>query len=56
MVSGNTSDITREMVFTPVAQSKFDFTADKMIKTEKKRKCETKRAKETNNINEQELE
>ena len=55
-VPGNTSDITSEMVLTPVVQSKFNFTTNKVINTVKKGKCGTKKAKEASSTNDQEPE
>merc|ERR1712215_105852 len=59
---GNSSDIINEMVSplyectTPVVQSKFDFSTNKVVNTVKKGKCGTKKAKEASSINDQEPE
>merc|ERR1712002_717872 len=59
---GNSSDIINETVphlyecTTPVVQSKFDFSKNKVENTVEKGKCGIKKAKEASSINDQEPE
>merc|ERR1712121_579705 len=59
---GNSSDIINETVphlyecTTPVVQSIFDFSKNKVVNTVEKGKCGTKKAKEASSINDQEPE
>ena len=59
---GNSSDIINEAVpslyecTTPVVQSKFDFSKNKVVGTVRKGKCGTKKAKVASSINDQEPE